>query len=46
MVLPAYITADPVTSNTATVVEQPVDKAKINDNKNIFFIAVIIIQSN
>jgi hypothetical protein len=27
-------------------VVQPVDKANINDNKNIFFIAVIIIQSN
>jgi hypothetical protein len=38
-VLPAYTTAEPVTSNTATVVEHPVNKNKITiDKKNVFIL--------
>ena len=41
MVLPAYTTADPVTSTTATVVEQALNKSKmhaIQDNLFIVFL--------
>ena len=41
MVLPAYTTADPVTSTTATVVEQALNKSKmhaIEDNLVIVFL--------